>query len=445
MKGIPQTKDLNPARPGIDDGFYFSMPGFSKIDLSANTNNWGYSDLIHKGMGQRADSLVFDLNKFTSALGETNFINESTGFTFLEGGFKSGKNFFALSYTEKEVAELFFHKNLVKLINYGNYPYIGSSFRSGSFGINAQHYRELAFLFSREMDKKITLGVSAKILFGLGAVHTNGLNFTVASPPNGSYLDLTASGKADISAPVEFRYNGSGAVKSVTDDFEWKSYLTNFSNPGLAVDLGISYRANKKLELSASLIDIGIIAWNDNTTRFNELGQFRYKGIKIGDPTVSDLEDLVTQVSDSLNNKFSPAHSGKSFSTFLPIKLYLGGEYSFSDKISLAGLARIRAFNNYLRTSFTASANMLIWKGLSLSGTYSIMESTLDNLGAGIGFRGGPFQLYAASDNIFSPFYPSQAKNMNLRLGINFIFSDRQKEIRGKTSKHGKKDCGCPY
>jgi len=38
MKGIPQTKDLNPARPGITGGFYFSMPLFSKLDLAANTN-----------------------------------------------------------------------------------------------------------------------------------------------------------------------------------------------------------------------------------------------------------------------------------------------------------------------------------------------------------------------------------------------------------------------
>src|SRR5664279_3705618 len=61
MKGIPQTKDINPARPGISDGFYFSMPLFSKIDLAANTNNWAYSDLIH--WRTQGDSLVVDLNK----------------------------------------------------------------------------------------------------------------------------------------------------------------------------------------------------------------------------------------------------------------------------------------------------------------------------------------------------------------------------------------------
>ena len=79
MKGIPQTKDLNPARPGILGGFYFSMPLFSKLDLAANTNNWSYNDLIHKGsditytasnqlnnsvVSNQSDSLVVDLDKF---------------------------------------------------------------------------------------------------------------------------------------------------------------------------------------------------------------------------------------------------------------------------------------------------------------------------------------------------------------------------------------------
>ena len=108
MKGIPQTKDLNPARPGIESGFYISMPLFSKLDLSANTNNWSYSDLIHWGTGTRADSLVLDLNKFISAIDKSNFIKESASLTVLEGGFKKGKNFFALSLTRKGVRRVLF-------------------------------------------------------------------------------------------------------------------------------------------------------------------------------------------------------------------------------------------------------------------------------------------------------------------------------------------------
>jgi len=73
------------------------------------------------------------------------------------------------------------------------------------------------------------------------------------------------------------------------------------------------------------------------------------------------------------------------------------------------------------------------------------MESTYDNLGVGLGFRGGPFQIYAATDNVISPFYPSRAKNMNLRVGINFILGDREKEDTGGSKrKILNSNCHCP-
>ena len=80
LKGVPQTKDLNPARPGVERGFYISMPLFSKLDLSMNTNNWSYNDLIHRGSGVQADSLVWDFKKYLSSLDKNNFVMESAAF-----------------------------------------------------------------------------------------------------------------------------------------------------------------------------------------------------------------------------------------------------------------------------------------------------------------------------------------------------------------------------
>jgi hypothetical protein len=448
MKGIPQTKDINPARPGIESGFYISMPLFSKLDLSANTNNWSYSDLIHWGTGNQADSLVVDVKKFMSKLDKTNFIKESAALTVLEGGFKKGKNFFALSLTEREFEEFFFHKDLIKLIYYGNYPYVGSTYNSGTFGIGAQHYHEFAFNYSRDMDKKLTIGAAIKILFGMGAVQTNGLNFKVASPSTGEYLDVIANGKADISAPVDFNYTNTGNISSVVSHFDSKKYFSNYGNPGFAVDLGFAYRVNKQFELSMSLIDLGVITWNTDITRLTEKGHFLYRGIQIADPAlppIQVLQPLINQLGDSLQRAFAPDTSAHSFSTLLPVKFYIGGDYKLNNTVSLSGLIRLSMFNSLVHASLTASANVLIWNGLSLSGSYSIMESTYDNLGLGLGFRTGPFQLYAASDNFISPFYPSKAKNMNLRVGINFIFGDREKEDKGRgKGKIHNSNCHCP-
>ena len=44
------------------------------------------------------------------------------------------------------------------------------------------------------------------------------------------------------------------------------------------------------------------------------------------------------------------------------------------------------------------------------------------NVGAGFVFNGGPFQLYAASDNILSAFQLTKSDNLALSLGMNFVF-----------------------
>jgi hypothetical protein len=451
MKGIPQTKDLNPARPGISDGFYFSMPFFSKIDLSANTNNWAYNDLVHWGTGTRADSLVIDLDKLRESVGNKNFAYESAALTVLEGGYRKGKNFYAVSLTDREFIDVFFSKSLIDLVRNGNYPYVGQTYYSGNFGIGAQHYRELAFNYSHEVTKKLTIGWAAKVLFGLGAVQTNGINLSASSPANGEYLDVSATGRVNISAPVNFNYNANGMIKSVNSlpNYSPGDYLINFRNPGMAVDLGFTYRLNKKAELSVSIIDLGMIGWKSNVTRLTEQGHFLYKGINIVDPTQTPpviplFRTVFNQLSDSISATFRPGTVGNSFSTLLPAKIYFGIDYQLKNNISISGLSRIRIIDNAVRTSLTASANALFMERVSLSASYSLMESTYDNLGLGIGIKIGSMQIYTAADNLFSPFYPSTARNMNLRIGINFIFSKGDFKSSGRDGNSSYPNCHCP-
>jgi len=449
MKGIPQTKDLNPARPGISDGYYFSMPLFSKLDLSVNTNNWAYTDLIHWGTGLRTDSLVIDPEKFKRALDSKNFINESAALTVFEGGFKKGKDFYAASITEREFTEFSFSKNLVNFIQFGNYPYVGQTFYSGNLAVNSQHYREFAFNYSHDVDKKLTIGGAAKILFGMAAVQTNGMNFKITSPANGEYLDVTASGRMNISAPVQFNYSPGGKILSVNSlsNYSGLNYMANFKNPGIAFDFGFAYHATKKTEISASIIDLGLIGWRSNTTRFTEQGYFRYNGVSLNDPlqnppVISQFSTVIDSITTLITNQFRPTHTNSGFATLLPVKIYLGIDHQLNDFVSISGLTRIRIMNNTVHTSFTASANALLGKVLSLSASYSIMESTYDNLGLGVGIRAGAFQIYTAADNIISPFYPSQARNMNFRIGINFIFGDKDSS---KSSGSSGSNCHCPY
>jgi hypothetical protein len=454
LKGIPQTKDLNPARPGIESGFYISLPLFSKIDLSANTNNWSFNDLIHRGTGVMADSMVWDFKKYLGALGKNNFLMESAAWTLFEMGYKKGDNFYAVSWTEREYAEPFFTKNLAELLYYGNDRYLGSTFQSGYFGFGAAHYREFAFTYAKELKKNIGIGITGKLLFGMAGAKTSGLNFIMGMPKNGNQIDVGATGKALLSAPVDIQLlnNPNGYQAIAKNTFGTGSYLANFGNPGLAVDLGFTNKISKKLELSVSLIDLGFISWTKDVNAFTENGHFMVRGINLNTttstnnpPTTTDAQGLFLAFRDSVRNAFYPDRSTKSFSTLLPVKLYVAAEYKIGDQVTLGGLGRLRMFNNMIHTSLTASVNARFTNKLAVSASYSVMESTYDNLGIAAAYRIGSVQIYAAADNVPSFFQPATARNTNLRVGINLIFNDEVKSRKGVYNQRPKRaGPGCP-
>lgn len=436
LKGVPQTRDINPAKVGIKRGFYIGLPFASRIDMSANTNNMSYNDLIHRGSGLMADSLVWDFDKLRASFDEKNFIRESAALTLLDVGWKRDKDFFGFSWSEREYAELFFTKSLTDLLFDGNAPYLGSSYHSGYIGMGTAHYREFAFSFARTISRKISFGISGKLLFGMAGAKSSGLNVIAGMPEDGNQIDLRASGSVFISAPVDIEIvNMNGYKIASKNNFDVNTYLSNFSNPGVAVDLGITNKLGENFELSVSLVDLGFISWKRDISAFAENGHFLFKGINLNapgntPPTSNHVKELFLALRDSMREAFFPLKNNNKFNTLLPVKLYVAGEYRLNEEVTLGGIARIRMFNNNLNTSLTGSINTAISDKLSISASYSAMESTLDNLGLAAAYRFKMVQLYIASDNVIAFFLPTTASNTNIRAGINLLFNDENKRHR---------------
>ncbi|MEI7421601.1 MAG: DUF5723 family protein [Prolixibacteraceae bacterium] len=430
MKGLPQTKELNPSRAGVKNGFYISMPLISAVDISLNTNNWSVNDLIRNGTGLQKDSMVYDLGNLISKFGTKNFLFETTSWTLIDFGWKKKNKAYSFSISEHLLIEPFVSQDFANLVFYGNEKYMGSAYNSGNFGLSAMHYRQFAFNFSKDLNSIFTIGGTGKVLFGMAGVHTSGLNISTYMPSSGERVNLSAGGTIHMSAPVIITQNPTNDYNFNTQgDFSALKYLLNFSNPGFALDLGVTAKINKKLDLSMSLIDIGLISWSDHVTNFTGQGSFTYQGINLNDPsqkppTTKLLTPLVHQLRDSIVKAFPLDLNTSKFYSLLPFKLYLGAEYRLSNKFTLGGLARVRMFNNMFHTSGTASLNMTVRRNLSLTAAYSILESTYTNIGAGILLRAGFFQIYGATDNLLAPFYPLAASNISIRLGVNLMFEE---------------------
>jgi hypothetical protein len=440
MKGIPQTKDINPALYGINKGFYISMPGLSKIDLSVNTSGFTYNDIIHKGTGQYADSLVVDFEKFHDRLAKKNFLREMLAYSPLEFGFKVKSHFFGLSISEKLYSDQVFGKGFVSLIKDGNAAFIGQDFNTGKIGINGAVYHQLALNYGKELNDKLTIGGAAKILFGLAAVRTKTMNLEIYTPADASRLDIKAEGEVYLSAPVELTYDDDGMLESVSSEIEGADAILNFGNPGFAVDLGAAYQLNEKLQLSASIIDLGFISWKEQTHKLTQSGEFLYRGVDISnslDNNAVDYEnpgDLFEELVDSITEAFDFLGTpDEPFNTTIPTKIYLGGDYQLTNALNFGGLARLRFGNGRMSYAFTSSANVKVGNVIDFSLSHSIINGKANMIGAGIGLRGGPLQIYLVSDNLLAAVHPTTTSYVNARFGINFIFGNSKKDEICKT------------
>ena len=328
FRETPQSVGYNPAMRHDSSRFFISMPGISKIDLDLGTSGFTLGDVIHHGEGIYADSLVFDVDRFYNSLSVNNSITQELAYTWVNFGFKAGKNFITLGITEKEYINPNFSKELVSLFKDGNAPYIGQDYHLGDNGIDALFYTEAALTFTREINKKLSFGISAKALIGRAAMVTEKFDATVTTADDLSYMDIKMQSLSRVSFPGNLEKDEEGYVSGMNmDDFNPVATLTNTDNMGWAFGFGAAYIPFKGLELAASIMDLGSIEWKANSYKFVQDGNFRYEGPDFSDifddEAVDNEEDEneFGELLDSMGRSFRVNDFEEGFTSSIPTKI----------------------------------------------------------------------------------------------------------------------------
>ena len=202
MKGMPQSDLQNPALHNDSSKVVIGLPGFSGAYVDFNSG-FAINDLIHKGTGMLADSLVLDIEGFHASLKETNSIQQHFSLPVFYLGIRSRKSFISFSVSEKIQSQFSFDKALVTFLKEGNAPYMGEPFDLGNLNVNAAHYREFALGYSNELLKnKLTVGGKIKLLYGKMAMQTERMNLKVETAADGSSLNLSSDMKVNFSGPA---------------------------------------------------------------------------------------------------------------------------------------------------------------------------------------------------------------------------------------------------
>lgn len=434
MNFVPQSVYINPAQTPASR-INIGLPAISSIYTNFGNSGFVLNDLFKTN----GNTVSYNIDELIGKLTKNNYINFSLQVDLLSFGFKVKKNYFSFNLTEKADVWLRYPKDFLDFIWKGNGAFLGTE-KNFNFGIGATHYREWGFGFNQELSEKLSVGGRLKILNGMENISTKKSDVKFYTDPS----DFSYRLSSDIL--INTSYDTAGFT-----NFSPTSYLFNFKNTGLGIDLGANYKYNEKLNLSASLIDLGYIRWKSNTTNYkseNPGAEFIYNGIALNAFGVDTLkfENIVKELTDSLEKTFKISDDNHDkYTTYLPTQLYIGATYSVFKKNTAGILLYSQILNKTIRPGVTFSLSSNIGKALSSTLTYSIYNRSFNNVGFGVSLNVGPVQLYAISDNVLgmltfndyktsgnSSFVaPAYTKNMNLRAGLNITID------RGTHDKDG--------
>lgn len=444
MQNVPQSNQLNPAiQPECK--VFLGFPGLSSIYFNYANNGFTYDDIIKDGTGLQKDSLVVDINSFHDALKSTNRITNQLDYTFFSLGIRAKKMFFTLDVSSKVDTRLGFDKGLVSFFKDGNAAYMGRTANLGAIGLEGTAYNEVALGVSKQVTEKLTVGIKAKALFGVANMHMDDSDLSVYTSESGDLVQLRSKQLMKVSMPLDITEkadpDGTNYIDDIDindDDMDAK-FFSGTNNKGFAFDLGATYQFDEKTTFYASILDIGGIKWNDTYELYQD-ATFDWKGGdwsqsgNSNDPNYREIEDVMEDLTDSISDAFRFRDKTGSYSRALPTKIYLGGSYELNKRINVGAVSRTEIYNGKLRPSLTLSANTRVIRNFSASLSYSMVNSSYNNIGVGVAAKLGPFQLYAVSDNVLA-MNPNTAKTANIRFGMNMMFGCRKKSKKKDVCK----------
>lgn len=482
MDNIPQRMYQNPAfKPTYK--INIGLPAISSVHADYMSTTITPEALFRVEGGQS----VLKLNEFKTEIKKNNYMGFNVNVDLLSFGFQVGeKNYFSFNITENIFSRTNLPEGMLLLPLTGNAGFEdhGGDLSFKNFGTNFTHYREFGFGWQRQWSDKLSLGARVKYLYGMENIYTKQSNYNLNT--NQETWDWTLSGSMDIRTsglPIRVVTNADGSISVQDEELEVANgdvagYMFKRNNHGLGLDLGGNYQMNDKLSLNASIVDLGFIRWGSYNDNFKtQEADFVFTGLDLteliyaGSATEDSLDAIIDELEKDFQDQTSLEANTDAYGTPLLTRIHLGGQYQLYKTDKTGGkaglLVQTEIYHKSLRPSFTLSYNQAVGRWLNASVSYSYINRSFKNVGAGLSVNLGPIQLYAVADNLLatqvtqftdngeSQFtFPKSAKNVHLRTGLNIAFGGKEKDRDGDGIKDKKDDCpdtfgleefnGCP-
>lgn len=421
---LPQANQVN-ASFFPNYKFTLGLPVLSSTYISANGGQASFNR-IFSGSG---DSLQFNPQQLAGYLEKNNRIETSANVQILSLGLRVKKNYFSATLNERVEAGLTYPKSLIEIIGTGSEDFLGQLVAFDKLGMRAMAYHEMSFGYGREITDNLIIGVKAKFLWGIANVEFENLS---------AALLTSTDSLAIYSSAFQINTSGLDLIKNGDDIFKT---ATAFNNPGFAIDLGATYWLNKNLRLSLSINDLGSINWQNDTRQFS-FKEVNYSVTQTELLTIisegKDV-DLFSQELDSLWQLYQPdTTDGLSYKSQLSPNIYAGGSYHLGRHHTFGIIFYGDIFKGTFKPALGFSYNLRLGNIWTIGVNASLRNNTFNNFGVGTTITLGPIQIFALTENIAAFANYSDARFIDARAGINFVFGNLDKQERRKKYKQEK-------
>lgn len=441
LDGYTYKYKINPAF-GADRG-YFAIPvlGYTSAALETPLK---VSGLLYP-TGNNGELVTFlsptvSVDDVMKGVKPMNPLNLNTDISVISLGFNTKKSFHTIDLSLKADARLNVPGALFSWVKESS-----EVLDMSKLGVNADARIELAYGYSRAILKNARFGFRVKLLAGLAKAQymMDKLNL-VASQDKWT---VEAAGTGLFASPFPLITDGSDRrISGIEMPDDYNVIIDNIiaaRNIGAAIDLGFSIDLIKYLTISASVTDLGVMAWNNAYMLGSPDKPWTYDGFEgIGDEQMNLGEQFGVLGEELLDLVYPRVISeGAKKLNMLSMTAHLGVEFRmpFWQRLSVGALGTARVDGPYSWYEGRASLNCALFRWFSFSGSYAY--STFgESYGAALNIHPKGMNLFVGVDsykpllNMTKQYVPIDSFNTNVTVGLNLAFG----KYRGRYPKKAK-------
>lgn len=413
FNSIGQSLHVNPSAKQ-QSKFYLSLPAMSGYSLHYHNNSFSLYDIFEPNT-----NVNDNLGAMALGLDEHSQLTLNQQIELFGLGFKAGRGFFSFGATQNIDYQMKMPQDLFTLLFSDGQASV-TNFDLNTFDLEISNRTSIYLGYQRSfMKERLRIGGRFKYLIGQQHAYIDRMNFSVRNEDNFQLVAQTdvllrSAGVPNLSA---------GPIDALD--------LAFTDNRGMAFDLGVDFALSDRWSLSASIIDVGSITYQENTTDFFSEGEYEFNGFEADlsrDNPGEGFEGLLDSIVEAFN---FPEEDGNSYTRSLMPRVFGAVNYRLSDRHTFGLIYHARIWNEQWYHDYGINYQGRLLRGLQVTGGYSIINGTQHNIGAGIQFKLGPVQLYVLSENLLGGLQYTEAYTSSVRVGLNFAFfgkRDRKKK-----------------